>query len=57
VSPEEKKRLVRRHDGVEAEHFHRFRHAERPTEKQFLYLDPEEGGPTRKRRARNCRDA
>jgi hypothetical protein len=50
VSPEEKRRLVRRHDGVEAGHFHRFRHAERPTEKQFLYLDPEEGGPARKRR-------
>jgi hypothetical protein len=50
VSPEEKKRLTRRHDGVEAGHFHRFRHGERPTEKQFLYLDPEEGGPTWKRR-------
>jgi hypothetical protein len=50
VSPEEKKRLVRRHDGVEAGHFHRFRHGKSPTEEQFLYLDPEEGGPARKRR-------
>jgi len=51
VSPEEKKRLVRRHEGVNPEHFHRFRHPERPSEKQFLYLDPAKGGPTRKRRA------
>jgi len=50
VSPEEKKRLIRCHNGVEAGHFHRFRHAERPTEKQYLYLDPEERGPRRKRR-------
>lgn len=50
VSPEEKKRLVRRHDGVEAGHFHRFRHGKSPTEEQFLYLDPGEGGPARKRR-------
>jgi hypothetical protein len=50
VSPEEKKRLVRRHDGIEAGHFHRFRHGKSPTEEQFLYLDPEEGGPARKRR-------
>jgi hypothetical protein len=48
VSPEEKKRLVQRHDGVEAGHFHRFRHGKSPTEEQFLYLDPGEGGPARK---------
>ena len=49
VSPENKRRLLRQRDDLEEDHFHRFRHAESPTQKQFLYFDPEKGGPERQR--------
>jgi hypothetical protein len=57
VSPEEKKRLLRTHPEIEASHFHRFRHGDTPTEKQFLYLDPASGGPTRRPSARRQAEA
>jgi len=50
VSPQEKDALLRHHDGVTPDQFHRFRHGESPTEEQFLYF--EEGGPTPRHPAR-----
>ena len=46
VTAEEKRTLIRTCAEVKPEHFHRYRHAESQTEKQFLYFDPEIGGPT-----------
>jgi hypothetical protein len=46
VTAEEKRTLIRTCTGVKPDHFHRYRHAESQTEKQFLYFDPEIGGPT-----------
>ena len=46
VTAEEKSALIRSCVGVEPEHFHRYRCAESPSEKQFLYFNPEIGGPT-----------
>jgi hypothetical protein len=48
VSPQEKTRLIEAHSGVDPEHFHRYRHGEAPSEKQFLYLDPRQGGVSTK---------
>lgn len=45
VSAEEKRALVRQCAQVSAENFHRFSHPGDPSKKQFLYLDPEIGGP------------
>ncbi len=44
VSPREKRRLTRE-EGMDPAHFHRYRRARSPEEKQFLYLDPAAGGP------------
>jgi hypothetical protein len=44
VSPQEKDALIRHYEGISSGQFHRFRHEESPTEKQFLYF--EEGEPT-----------
>jgi hypothetical protein len=46
VTAQQKRTLIRTCAKVKPEHFHRYRHAESPTEKQFLYFDPEIGGPT-----------
>jgi hypothetical protein len=46
VTAEEKRTFIRTCTGVKPDHFHRYRHAESQTEKQFLYFDPEIGGPT-----------
>ena len=51
VTAEEKRTLVRTCAELEPEHFHRYRHSESPTEKQFLYFDPEIGGPTKRGKA------
>ena len=48
VSAEEKRTFVRQCPGLRAGDFHRFRCAEDPARKQFLYLDPSVGGPSRK---------
>lgn len=45
ISARRKEILLQRHPKTEGEHFHRFRHAENPDEKQFLYFDPAIGGP------------
>ncbi len=44
VSPREKRRLIRE-EGTDPAHFHRYRRARSPEEKQFLYLDSAAGGP------------
>ncbi len=44
VSPREKRRLTQE-EGMDPVHFHRYRRAQSPEEKQFLYLDPAAGGP------------
>jgi hypothetical protein len=43
VSPREKRRLTQE-EGMDPIHFHRYRQAQSPEEKQFLYLDPAAGG-------------
>jgi len=48
VSARRKQALIRNRPEAKPEHFHRFRHAESPTEKQFLYFDPSIGGPDRR---------
>ena len=45
ISARRKQMLIRRHPGAKGDHFHRFRHAESPDKKQFLYFDPSIGGP------------
>jgi len=49
VSPREKNALVHHYDTISPDQFHRFRYAEGPSEKQFLYFDPSIGGPDRRR--------
>jgi hypothetical protein len=44
VSPREKRRLTREEE-IDPAHFHRYRQAQSPEEKQFLYLDPAAGSP------------
>jgi len=44
ISPREKATLIRK-DLASEEDFHRFRHGDSLTEKQFLYFDPAVGGP------------
>jgi len=48
VSARRKQALIRHRPEAKPEHFHRYRHAESPTEKQFLYFDPSIGGPDRR---------
>lgn len=52
VSPREKDALIRHYEGITPDQFHRFRHGESPTEKQFLYF--EEGSPTSRRKPRSA---
>jgi hypothetical protein len=51
ISARRKEILLQRHPETEGKHFHRFRHAENPDEKQFLYFDPKKGGPKERRQA------
>jgi len=44
ISPREKATLIQK-DLASEKDFHRFRHGDSPTEKQFLYFDPEIRGP------------
>jgi hypothetical protein len=48
VSARRKQALIRHLSEAKPEHFHRYRHAESPTENQFLYFDPSVGGPERR---------
>jgi hypothetical protein len=48
VSARRKQVLIHHRPEAKPEHFHRYRHAESPTEKQFLYFDPSIGGPDRR---------
>jgi hypothetical protein len=48
VSARRKRALLRHREDTEPGQFHRFRHAESPEEKQFLYFDPATGGPSRR---------
>ncbi len=48
VTARRKHRLIRQHPKIEAEQFHRYRHAESPDTEQFLYFDPAEKGPDRR---------
>jgi len=48
VTARRKEALLRDRPEARPEHFHRFRHAEDPGTKQFLYFDPSVGGPDRR---------
>ena len=48
VSARRREALLRNQPEARPEHFHRFRHAESPGQKQFLYFDPSVGGPNRR---------
>ena len=48
VSAEEKRAAIQNSPKVKSGHFHRYRHAQSSTEKEFIYFDPREGGPDRR---------
>jgi hypothetical protein len=48
VTGRRKEALLRDRPEAKPEHFHRFRHAEDPGMRQFLYFDPSVGGPNRR---------
>ena len=55
VSAVRKRDLVRHRPEVNPDHFHRYRCAERPSEKQFIYFAPSSGGPAKPHRRRSKR--
>lgn len=56
ISATRKRNLVRQRPEVEPEHFHRYRCAESPSEKQFIYFAPSKEGPTKPHRNTNRRE-